>query len=75
MTVYLVIVGTGLGILIILAVVVAQLESRSQSAAWRAIARTRRELADWEGELIAAAESRGCAACRLLRRRAELLDH
>jgi hypothetical protein len=33
----------------------------------------RHDLYTWEQELLTAAESRGCAVCALLRRRAELL--
>jgi hypothetical protein len=57
------VLGCGLGLLIVLAVLIGQ--QRAQEAAWRAIAAERRELDAWERELIAAAEARGCPGCRL----------
>lgn len=57
------ILGCGLGLLIVLAVLVGQ--QRAQEAAWRVIAAERFELDSWERELIAAAEARGCAGGRL----------
>jgi hypothetical protein len=57
------ILGCGLGLLIVLAVLTGQ--QRAQETAWRAIAAERFELDSWERELIAAAEARGCAVCRL----------
>jgi hypothetical protein len=52
--------------LISLAVLIGVTESRAQREAWNRIARRRRELGEWERELIRAAESRGCPACPLL---------
>lgn len=57
------ILGCGLGLLIVLAVLIGL--ERAQDAAWRAIAAERYELDNWERELIAASEARGCPACRL----------
>jgi len=57
------IIGGGVGVLVILAVLVGQ--AQAQDTAWRRIARERRELGEWERALIAAAESRGCPACKL----------
>lgn len=59
--------------LVLLAVLIGT-DGRAQRDAWTRIARERRELGEWERELIRAAESRGCSACRLLRERAELRD-
>ena len=56
-------VGGGIGLLVVLAVLIGQVQA--QEAAWRTIAQERRELDQWERELIAAAESRGCPVCRL----------
>lgn len=55
--------GGGLGLMIGLAVLIGQ--RRTQEVAWRCVAAERRELDQWERELIAAAEGRGCPACRL----------
>ncbi len=57
------ILGCGLGLLIVLAVLIGQ--QRAQDAAWRAIAAERYELGSWERDLIAASQARGCPACRL----------
>ncbi len=57
------ILGCGLGLLIVLAVLTGQ--QRAQDAAWRAIASERFELDTWERELIAASEGRGCPGCLL----------
>ena len=65
------VVIVGVGILAALAVLIGLADGRAQRRAWARIARHRRELAAWEGELISAAEARGCAACKLLRERAE----
>ena len=59
------IIGSGVGLLITLAVIIGQRNARE--IAWRHIAQERRELNAWELELIEAAEGRGCAACRLRR--------
>lgn len=61
--------GGGLGLLIGLGVLVGQ--RQTQEVAWRRIAMERRELDQWERELIAAAEGRGCSACRLRRQDGE----
>ncbi|MBC8091972.1 MAG: hypothetical protein H7Y15_08555 [Pseudonocardia sp.] len=58
-----IVIAGGVGLLAVLTVLIGQ--ARAQEAAWRGIARERRELGDWERELIAAAEGRGCPACRL----------
>lgn len=63
MLVSVLIIGGGLGLLVGLAVLVAH--ARVEEAAWRRIAAARRELHEWEGALIAAAEGRGCPGCRL----------
>jgi hypothetical protein len=55
--------------LVLLAVLIGTADARAQREAWNRIARRRRELGEWERELIRAAESRGCPACRLLRER------
>jgi hypothetical protein len=55
--------------LILLAVLIGTADGRAQREAWNRIARRRRELGEWERELIRAAESRGCPACGLLRER------
>jgi hypothetical protein len=60
--------------LVVLAVLVGLADARAQREAWARIARDRRELGEWERELISAAESRGCAACKLLRERAGFDD-
>lgn len=70
-----VVAALGLLVLIALAVVIGLAQGRAEELARRRIARHRRELWEWERELIAAAESRGCASCKLLRERAELHDH
>ncbi|MCU1625298.1 MULTISPECIES: hypothetical protein [unclassified Pseudonocardia] len=49
-----------------LATTVGLAESRAQSQAWQRIAEERRELHEWEGSLIRAAERRGCGTCELL---------
>jgi hypothetical protein len=49
--------------LVLLAVLIGLADSRAQRDAWNRIARHRRELGEWERELIRAAESRGCPAC------------
>ena len=69
----------GLVLLLFLAVTVGYAEGRAQRDAWVRIAAERRELWEWEQELIEAAEARGCAGCRIWRRRAqgssEVSDH
>jgi hypothetical protein len=59
----------GILALVLLAVLIGTADARAQRDAWNRIARRRRELGEWERELIRAAESRGCPACRLLRER------
>ena len=59
----------GILTLVLLAVLIGTADARAQRDAWNRIARRRRELGEWERELIRAAESRGCPACRLLRER------
>jgi hypothetical protein len=59
----------GVMALIALAVLIGVTDARAQREAWNRIARRRRELGEWERELIRAAESRGCPACRLLHER------
>jgi hypothetical protein len=59
----------GILALVLLAVLIGNTDARAQRDAWNRIARRRRELGEWERELIRAAESRGCPACRLLRER------
>jgi len=61
----------GLVLLLVLAVTVGYIEGRAQRDAWSRVAAERRELWAWEQELIEAAEARGCAGCRIWRRRAE----
>src|ERR671916_3542101 len=60
--------------LVLLAVLIGNADARAQREAWNRIARHRRELGEWERELIRAAESEGCPACRLLRERGKLHD-
>ena len=60
--------------LVLLAVVIGKADARAQREAWNRIALRRRELGEWERELIRAAESEGCPACRLLRERGKLHD-
>jgi hypothetical protein len=60
--------------LVLLAGLIGVADARAQREAWNRIARRRRELGEWERQLISAAESRGCPACRLLRERGELHD-
>jgi hypothetical protein len=55
--------------LVLLAVLIGSTDARAQRGAWNRIARRRRELGEWERQLIRAAESAGCPACRLLRER------
>jgi hypothetical protein len=55
--------------LVLLAVLIGTADGRAQREAWNRIARRRRELGEWERELIRASESRGCPACGLLRER------
>ena len=62
-------VAGGVIALVLLAVLIGTADARAQREAWNRIARRRRELGEWERELIRAAESRGCPACRLLRER------
>jgi hypothetical protein len=66
------VIVVGLFALVLIAVRVG--DARAQREAWNRIARHRRELSEWERELIRAAESGGCPACRLLRERGELHD-
>jgi hypothetical protein len=58
--------------LVLLAVLIGGADARAQREAWNRIARRRRELGEWERQLIRAAESEGCPACRLLRERGGL---
>jgi hypothetical protein len=60
--------------LVLLAVLIGSADGRAQREAWNRIARHRRELGDWERQLLRAAESAGCPACRLLRERGTLHD-
>ncbi|OLT03242.1 hypothetical protein BJF90_26665 [Pseudonocardia sp. CNS-004] len=60
--------------LVLLAVLIGTADARAQKQAWNRIARHRRELGEWERELIRVAESQGCPACRLLRERGLLHD-
>ena len=60
--------------LVLLAVLIGNADARAQREAWNRIARRRRELGEWERELIRAAASEGCPACRLLRERGALHD-
>jgi hypothetical protein len=60
--------------LVLLAVLIGNADARAQREAWNRIARRRRELGEWERELIRAAESEGCPTCRLLRERGRLDD-
>ena len=55
--------------LVLLAVLIGSADGRAQRDAWNRIAHRRRELGEWERQLIRAAESQGCPACRLLRER------
>ena len=64
----------GVVALVLLAVLIGNADARAQRDAWNRIARHRRELGEWERELIRAAESAGCPACRLLRERGRLHD-
>jgi hypothetical protein len=64
----------GVVALILLAVLIGSADARAQRAAWNRIARHRRELGEWERQLIRAVESEGCPACRLLRERGGLHD-
>lgn len=64
----------GVVALVLLAVLIGNTDARAQREAWNRIARRRRELGEWERELIRAAESEGCPACRLLRERGKLHD-
>jgi hypothetical protein len=64
----------GILALVLLAVLIGNADARAQREAWNRIARHRRELGDWERQLIRAAESEGCPACRLLRERGGLHD-
>jgi hypothetical protein len=64
----------GVVALVLLAVLIGNTDARAQREAWNRIARHRRELGEWERELIRAAESEGCPACRLLRERGKLHD-
>jgi hypothetical protein len=59
----------GVGTLVLLAVVIGIVNGAAQREAWKRIARRRRELGEWERQLIRAAESAGCPACHLLRER------
>jgi len=59
----------GIAALVLLAVLIGSADARAQREAWNRIARRRRELGDWERQLLRAAESEGCPACRLLRER------
>jgi hypothetical protein len=68
------IIVCGAALLVALAITIGVSDGRAQRAAWKRIASARRELWEWEEELIHAAEGRGCAGCQVLRRRAELLD-
>lgn len=62
----------GLIALVTVALLLGLAAARVQKRARARITLQRQELDDWERELIRAAESRGCSACRLLRERAEL---
>jgi hypothetical protein len=64
----------GILTLVLLAVLIGSADARAQRGAWNRIARHRRELGDWERQLIRAAESEGCPACRLLREQGRLHD-
>jgi hypothetical protein len=64
----------GVVALVLLAVLIGNADARAQREAWNRIARHRRELGEWERELIRAADSEGCPACRLLRERGTLHD-
>jgi hypothetical protein len=64
----------GIVALVLLAVLIGNTDARAQREAWNRIARRRRELGEWERELIRAAEGEGCPACRLLRERGKLHD-
>jgi hypothetical protein len=64
----------GILALVLLAVLIGSADARAQREAWNRIARHRRELGDWERQLLRAAESEGCPACRLLRERGTLHD-
>jgi hypothetical protein len=55
--------------LVLLAVVIGSADSRARRSAWKRIACRRRELGEWERQLIRAADSAGCPACRLRRER------
>ena len=68
-----VVVG-GFVALVLLAVLVGSTDARAQREAWNRIAHKRRELGAWERELVRAAESRDCPACRLQRERGGLTD-
>ena len=59
----------GIVALVLLAVLIGSTDARAQREAWNRIARRRRELGEWERQLIRAAESEGCPACRLLQER------
>src|SRR5688572_10534128 len=60
--------------LVLLAVLIGSTDARAQRGAWNRIARRRRELGEWERQLIRAADSAGCPACRLLRERGGVHD-
>ncbi|MHA6619448.1 hypothetical protein [Pseudonocardia sp. DLS-67] len=64
----------GVVALVLLAVLIGNADARAQREAWNRIARHRRQLGEWERELLRAAESEGCPACRLLRDRGKLHD-
>ena len=68
-----VVVG-GFVALVLLAVLVGRADARAQREAWNRIARHRRELGEWERQLVRAAESEGCPGCRLLYERGGLPD-
>jgi hypothetical protein len=65
----------GIAALVLLAVLIGNADARARRGAWNRIAGRRRELGEWERQLIRAAESKGCPACRLQRERGEQHDH
>ncbi len=63
----------GMLVLVVLATVIGVADGRARSRAWGTIARRRRELGEWERELMRTAEAHDCPACRLMR--ADLHEH
>jgi hypothetical protein len=64
----------GMLALVVLAAIIGMADGRARRQAWDRIARRRRELGEWERELIRAAEVHDCPVCRLRPEHTELHD-